>query len=181
MNKSERDEIRERCEATTPPNTIYSTWKVFRHSEGYGQGYGETTFYVQMGGDSIKIGIGNDSQTCDIYNNYAEFIAHAREDVPKLLAELEQLESVHNAYVTGASRELSRLDADRDKWKARAEALERTGQSKAHIKCESCIHKNKPIHDTPCCACNLVMDNAVFSQYIHTNDRFKQKEGVQNE
>ena len=68
------------------------------------------------------------------------FIAHARQDIPDLL---DALEDVRNA-IKGASACLSIMtdakkeaEADRDRWKACANALEKALQSLAL--CESCV------------------------------------------
>lgn len=88
ITDQELDAIEALCNAATPgPLTV----KV--HSEDYGMGYGEMTYFVDgFGSDGmLKIGMGNNSETCFKYYSVAQFIAHAREDVLRLVAEVRRL------------------------------------------------------------------------------------------
>ena len=88
MTKEEREEIRKRVDdAPSDP------WYVMRYNEDYGQGYRETTYFVDVGADILKIGIGNDVASCKYYNSIAEFIAYARQDIPALLDALDKAET----------------------------------------------------------------------------------------
>lgn len=72
LTQEELAEIRKRTEASTP-----GPWK-------------ESKLYIEFGDSSERL--------ADVCNRIdAEFIAHAREDVPKLLAEIERLQSVNRA------------------------------------------------------------------------------------
>ena len=88
LTQEERAEARARAGAATP-----GPYSVKIHSEDYGQGYGETTYFVDMGGALLKIGIGSDNKKCVIHYGNADFIAHAREDLPRALDDIDSLEA----------------------------------------------------------------------------------------
>ena len=61
------------------------------------------------------------------------FIAHARQDIPALIARIEALEAQKwDVQHTDAMNDMVALGIDRDSWKARAEALEEENK-KLHL------------------------------------------------
>jgi len=123
MDKAERDAIRARCvAATSGPWTIDKFGRYEDHDE-----------CALIIGETVN----------DMYNYAdAEFIAHARQDIPALLDALEAAEmrlyeyqedmfaaeeSRDKAYMekNNAYTSLGYMTTDRDRWKSRAEALER--------------------------------------------------------
>ena len=77
MTEKELDEIRERCDSATA-----GPWQAW--VEGRDQTSGSS--FVQTGGDDIEM-LG---ATMADY----EFIANAKQDIPRLLAEIERLRSL---------------------------------------------------------------------------------------
>lgn len=127
LSKEERNAIRERCEAASSV-----PWSVHRYS----------------------VDDCNGNQVCGdfTHDNDKHFIAHARQDIPALLdvleateikyqcnlEELKQLDSNSAGKDKEYKRELDRLIADRDKWKVRAEMLERAMKGN----CLYCGHRS---------------------------------------
>jgi hypothetical protein len=87
LTKERHAAITARCGAATP-----GPWREKLHNEDYGQGYGETTYFVDMG-DLLKIGIGSDNAKCELLYANTAFIAHAREDIPATDAEITALKA----------------------------------------------------------------------------------------
>lgn len=80
--------IRAREQAATP-----GPWMIKIHNEQYGQGYGEITYFVDIEGELLKIGLADNNRLFAKYHSDTDFIAHAREDIPYLLDRLEQAEA----------------------------------------------------------------------------------------
>ena len=80
MNDAERQAIRERCEAAAA-----GPWTV-----SYGKCY-ELPHVESTEGTVCFPTISDDGEGGEWCNSHAEFIAHARTDVPALLAEVERL------------------------------------------------------------------------------------------
>lgn len=89
------EDIRARADAATA-----GPWKVKYHNEDYGQGYGETTFYVSISDELFKIGIADNHEKYAKYGAISDFIAYAREDIPALLDALEAKERELAEYRT---------------------------------------------------------------------------------
>ena len=89
MNNKKLEEIKARCIAATP-----GPWEHVTHDEYYGQGYGEVTHFVKQGENLLRIGLGCDQKQYFRYCNDALFIAHAREDIPYLLNEINRLQKI---------------------------------------------------------------------------------------
>lgn len=81
-------EARELCEKATP-----GPWEVKLHNEDYGQGYGETTFFVGMYSELLKIGIADSAEKWEKYSTLAAFISRSRTLIPALCDALEQAQS----------------------------------------------------------------------------------------
>jgi len=78
-------EARELCEKATP-----GPWKVKLHNEDYGQGYGETTFFVDIDGTLLKIDIADTAEKYAKYSALSTFIARSRSLIPELCDALEK-------------------------------------------------------------------------------------------
>lgn len=103
MDQQRLDAVQARCEAATPGKWKHDKRAVYVHVPGLGY---------------MKIASGLEAED-------AEFIAHARADVPDLLAEIERLTSKYNDALGdyGAAVEtLAEQTKDRDAWRRRAEA-----------------------------------------------------------
>lgn len=113
------EEIRARCEAATP-----GPWALGEDAD------------IKAEGTSIA-GLLNTL-------NDAEFIAHAREDIPYLLDRLEFMTEAYdrNAKVHEAlTRDYLAVKSERDRFKARAEAAERDIQQmlRSDETCDLCV------------------------------------------
>ena len=115
MDKTERDAIRARCEAATPgPWTAIIGGSDFANVYIYGSCYMPIAD-LRRDDDYKYSDVDMDKAADD-----AEFIAHARQDIPELLDALEaETERANSEYITAQY-----LKADRDRWKARAEEVE---------------------------------------------------------
>jgi hypothetical protein len=75
-------------------------------------------------------------------------------DIPALLSALDAKNSVNSAYsatIDLKNIEYCELKADRDRWKTRAEALERAVKSDGiDAECETCLHFTSWSEDDPC-------------------------------
>jgi len=119
MTKTEIDEIRARCEAATP-----GPWAFFHNDY-------VNIYHIQgdekVDGEERSITYG----LADVpWRNNAEFIAHAREDIPALLDTLEKSESkcdraYTDGYNTGKVHATNEYWPSRDYWKAHAEELKK--------------------------------------------------------
>jgi hypothetical protein len=78
-------EARELCERATP-----GLWQVKLHNEDYGQGYGEITNFVDMGGTLLKIGVADTAEKYIEYSTLSTFIARSRTLIPELCDALEK-------------------------------------------------------------------------------------------
>jgi len=74
MNQKRIDEIRARCEAATP-----------------GEWHDLDDWLVYTGDYIEGAGISNEQVVCTTKDGAAEFIAHARQDIPELLDEIDRL------------------------------------------------------------------------------------------
>ena len=103
MNAQEAKRVEEirSMEATTPDGH----WYAKQHNENYGQGYGATTYFVDVGPEIIKIGMGENSNDCTKYYAFSRFIAAARSDIPFLLDIVKRQEE-----------EIGRLPCNGCKW-----------------------------------------------------------------
>jgi hypothetical protein len=81
-------EARELCERATP-----GLWQVKLHNEDYGQGYGEITNFVDMGGTLLKIGIADTAEKYTEYSTFSTFIARSRTLISELCDALEKANS----------------------------------------------------------------------------------------
>lgn len=75
LTDAELLEIKARCDQATP-----QPWKAFIESRDVFSG----SDFIQTGGEDIYLNVG--TSVADY-----EFIAHARQDIPKLIAEVERL------------------------------------------------------------------------------------------
>jgi hypothetical protein len=77
LGESEIDEIRSRCERTTP-----GPWKSYIEGRDHMSG----SDFIRTGGEDIYLtGATKDDQ---------DFIAHARQDIPRLIQEIDRLKSL---------------------------------------------------------------------------------------
>ena len=81
-------EARELCSKVTP-----GLWQVKLHNEDYGQGYGEITNFVDMGGTLLKIGIADTAEKYTEYSTFSTFIARSRTLIQELCDALEKAEN----------------------------------------------------------------------------------------
>ena len=109
-------EARELCDKATP-----GPWEVKFHNEDFGQGYGETTFFVDMGGTLLKIGIAEAAEKYAKYNALSAFISRSRTLIPELCDALEKAEEQNKQFVRGVSA-LAAESVKRDVALARLEA-----------------------------------------------------------
>lgn len=100
LSNEELERIRERAEKATGGEwELYSIDKLSRN-----EWYGVVSLMEE---DMTYIGVDT------IEQNDASFIAHAREDIPKLLAEIKQLrELLNKAYQYGITSEAHQNDED---------------------------------------------------------------------
>jgi hypothetical protein len=78
-------EAQELCERATP-----GLWQVKLHNEDYGQGYGEITNFVDMGGTLLKIGVADTAEKYIEYSTLSTFIARSRTLISELCDALEK-------------------------------------------------------------------------------------------
>lgn len=83
MNQIDIKGIRARADKAAP-----GPWEVVYHNEDYGQGYGETTFFVKMNDCLIKIGVASNPKSYELYDTLAKGIVLDHQDVPALLDEI---------------------------------------------------------------------------------------------
>lgn len=93
LTKEELESIRKRAEAATP-----GPWFWLDDGRLYSDGADKVI------GEVIE---GKDETWFDLFDANAEFIAHAREDIPKLLAEIERLQQEKDEWY----EKYMRLDA----------------------------------------------------------------------
>ena len=141
MKKEQLEEIRKRCEAATPGPWTSSRKDIDSYTSNPDEPeYGtQHVVYVYLQDDEPRFPLfGNNAR------NNAEFIAHARQDIPALLDALNEAEG----RITGARlyRAMAEdYEADRDRYKAKAEALERAILSGKGFACSVCKHESKKI------------------------------------
>lgn len=103
-------------------------WEHKSYSEYFGQGYGETTHFVSMGDNMLKIGVQNSS---DVFLYYlAEFIANAPKDIRWQSERIKALET-----------ELGEVE---EKYRSLL---------KCARCCANCIHFSCGLDAYPCCEC----------------------------
>jgi len=135
MKREELKAIEAREQAAMP-----GPWEKTFSSEDYGAGYGMTTFFVkQPDGNLYRIGSGDTSEKYFKENNNAEFIAHARQDVPALITEVKR----QNA-------EIERLTIERDSVVA---------DLRASAPCKCCKHYDETLRGFPCSKCSEKVGN----------------------
>jgi len=125
MDKAERETIRTRCDAATSgPWIVDKCGRFSDHDE----------CYVVMGDETVE---------CFSYEN-ADFIAHARQDIPALLDALDESE-----------KECADAKAERDRWKARFEVLKTIlkNRNPADL-CRLCV--NLKTFDDSCSDCMCI-------------------------
>ena len=125
MTREELEAIEAREKAATP-----GPWKKASLSEDYGAGYGMTTFFVkQPDGNLYRIGSADTSKKYIEENNNAEFVAHSRQDVPALVAEVKRLNA-----------EVERLTKERDAAVIDLEeiAIDATSEERDNPVCKYC-------------------------------------------
>ena len=147
MNKEQRDKIRNRCDYATP-----GPWNTFPNEHAFHENGrdkdGQISAQIMM--DEWQAAMAE----CEISWD-AIFIAHARQDVPELLKYIEE------------------LTAERDKYKARAEAMERAMKDS----CEYCLYiECLPSRSEPCASC--FSDD---SKWKINESRFAAHETAENE
>ena len=98
-------EARELCEMATP-----GPWEVKLHNEDYGQGYGETTFFVDMGGTLLKIGVADSAEKYAQYSALSTLVARSRTLIPELLDLLAEMD----AEIARLTKALHKTDIDCD-------------------------------------------------------------------
>lgn len=133
MDKQRLDAIRARCERATPVEWECANKSVRVVGTQQQHSFGKTapTGYEGgicncLGGSSYRAGK-NDPINVQARAN-ADFIAHARTDVPDMLAEIERLTTALKLLESDRDAERKiRLDAEAemDAWRRRAEAAER--------------------------------------------------------
>ena len=138
MTEQEKKEIRVRCQDITPGPWTYTPCEREcerdRDADGYTDCDNCDEEYPNIcGGNSIKEGayineiLVYDDQFSGMYDRDAEFITHAREDVPKLLDALEEseaaLERSESSHALKNAR-IADLEAERDSWRKRADSFE---------------------------------------------------------
>ena len=79
-------------------------------------------------GGSILPMLGSVHNFPDHMEANAEFIAHARQDIPALIAEVERLTAACANIAANDMNDVVLIGIDRDSWKARAEAAETDAQ-----------------------------------------------------
>jgi hypothetical protein len=109
-------EARELCERATP-----GLWQVKLHNEDYGQGYGEITNFVDMGGTLLKIGVADTAEKYTEYSTLSTFIARSRAIISELCDALEKATAKNDELIRELSQ-LARESVERDKALARLEA-----------------------------------------------------------
>ena len=87
-------EVLEICEKATD-----GPWGVKLHNEDYGQGYGETTYYVDLGLELLKVGIADDASKDSKYSALSDFIALARTTLPEFARRVIELEEKWHKFV----------------------------------------------------------------------------------
>ena len=134
-------EARELCERATP-----GLWQVKLHSEDYGQGYGEITNFVDMGGTLLKIGVADTAEKYTEYSTFSTFIARSRtliselcDALEKAQAEVERLREHLDNRCDSCACEIAN---ERDKALARLEAEVRTSLHEAQERDKGCDHCN---------------------------------------
>jgi hypothetical protein len=165
MDQQHLDAIRARCEAATP-----GPWELTKDGR-----------YEDH--DECRINLPNDTIELCSYEN-GEFIAHARTDVPDLLAEVEQLTQynklIYEFYKEKDEKALKTIQdvtADRDAWRRKAECMESrlasmTAERDALIaslrnndKCETCMHS---LSD----GCSAIR-NGWRCRYVHPSEEWR--------
>ena len=109
------EEIRKRCEAATPGPWCSIKNEVRRDYEVIDGGE-----IIEEVDDIAECFMPNDG--CPLDN--ADFIAHSITDIPALLDALEGRDTMFYALQDNYNKALDELEADRDRWEARAEAFE---------------------------------------------------------
>ena len=133
MTKEEREAIRTRCEAATSAPWVAMDSCIPTAKCVYSEA-------KRRYSNSYDICTTNTDGKAD-----GEFIANARQDIPALLNELEteiKLGEERSEWNRQLSIKIGELENDRDKWKARAKALE-NATKKSDVPCGSCLHKDK--------------------------------------
>ena len=109
MKQSELNGIKARCEAATP-----GPWRYYANTIPIGYAKGE----------DVRADCEPDDRIClDSRPVNAEFIAHAREDIPRLVAEVEKLRAALQKSVDAWSASPGRLIAAMDEAGALLEEL----------------------------------------------------------
>ena len=109
-------EARELCEKAAP-----GLWQVKLHNEDYGQGYGEITNFVDMGGTLLKIGITDTAEKYTEYSTFSTFIARSRALISELCDALEKAEE-QNKQLLHEVCKLACESVEREKTMAKLEA-----------------------------------------------------------
>jgi len=162
---SRLDEIRARCKKATPGpwRQDVSELPVVPHYYIRHEGVGWPI--ASMINTHSRVSNGN-------WRNDIDFITAARQDIPWLIDEIERSTvcfetAVHDYDVLREfhDKAVHLIAKDRDRYKARAEALERAIKEEAA--CETCIHRAKNGEEEPCFNCYVVckweFDESLFS------------------
>jgi hypothetical protein len=147
MDKTEREAIRARCEAASP-----GAWLV---GDGTKEAFYQGWYCVISPGNREIVTRAvrdyyNPNSLDEIVRNDIDFIAHARQDLPMLLDALDEVDKLWKQAVEGSiywQKAFDDMKADRDRWKVRAEALERAiktideeDEDSCSIRCCFCIN-----------------------------------------
>lgn len=98
MTDEEREQIRERAEKATP-----GPWE-----RGYGSRYGDVLAWRDGGVGQYALATTN----AHVKEDNAAFIAHARTDIPALLAEVDALRVIARAVAALEMETVEHVDAD---------------------------------------------------------------------
>ncbi len=112
MDKATRDEIRTRCKYTTPgpwlvaddPDTYAWMIEDMDHDDGYVAFTDDVNLLADLTEERDRRGgpyVVTRGRLADLYGD-AEFIAHAREDIPALLDHIDHLEAENEQLRSGA-------------------------------------------------------------------------------
>lgn len=183
MNRKERETIQKRSEAATPGEWEYTAGE----SESFisyftepGNGMVREMPFITVGVEKVEeTGADEPFYYVEISEEDAEFIAHARKDIPALLDALDEAEKEIKEWSKGLDRllfehtsdvELYKVAikenvTDRDYWKNRAEALERYIKSLWNDGgCQACTQNNIRPYGNPCDDCGFDMHNWKFDE-----------------
>jgi hypothetical protein len=162
MTKEERVELRELCERATPGEWIANRTGDAQSPVG--------SWYV----------IANDADDWHFVSscskNDAKLISTARQALPALLDLVDEMERDHWLSVNAGAdaikqlkKQVAEIRADRDRWKTRAQALERAFVTLA-LHCATCIHEPLSASSSICTGC--MHNPLLFANWEFDEKRF---------